>query len=56
MEVVKFGPGTITEPVVNEFSPAVNQERSNSKETKDLSVVYSVALVLQELSLSKSLG
>jgi len=24
MEVVKFGLGTITEPVVSEFSPAVN--------------------------------
>lgn len=56
MEVVKFGLGTITEPVVIEFSPAVNQERSNSKGTKELNVVYSVVLVFQELSLLKSLG
>lgn len=53
MEVVKFGLETITEPVVNEFSPAVYQERSNSKGPKKLNVVYSIVLLFQELTLSK---
>lgn len=52
MEVVKFGLGTITEPVVNEFSAAVNQERTNSEGTKELSGVYGVFPILDEISLS----
>lgn len=55
MEVVKFGLGTTTEPVVNEFSPAVNQERSNSEGTKELSGVYAVFPIFQEISLSELL-
>lgn len=55
MEVIKFGLGTITEPVVNEFSPAVNQERTNSEGTKELSGVCGVFPILHEISLSESL-
>lgn len=55
MEVVKFGQGTITKPVVNEFSPAVNQERTNSEGTKELSGVYGVFPILHEISLSEPL-
>lgn len=55
MEVVKFGLGTTTEPVVNELSPAVNQEGSNSEGTEELSGVYGVFPIFHEISLSESL-